>query len=292
MLTLRTNLADYACTQALKAGQLASPLVTLDFCGPKVAHDGFKDMVRSHAYGAGELAIVTYLQARAYGKPFVMLPVPVLGRVQHHCIGYNREHGLLSPRDIEGQRVGVRTYAQTTGLWVRGILQHEYGVDLDKVRWMTVGEGHLAEYTDPANCERLPKGASLADMMLSGQLAAAIMGMDMPADDRIATLIPHAHEAGRSWQRREGLIPINHVFVVHERVSRDHPEAVREIFRLLVESRRLAGPAADAALPPIGLSANRRNLELAVEWAFEQRIIPRRLSVDELFDPLTASLCP
>ncbi len=152
---LRTNLADYPVTLALKEGRLSSPLVDLEFCGPKTAHNGFKDMLRRNAYDAGELAIVTYLQAKVYGKPWVLLPVPIHGRFQHHCIGYNIEHGAIQPQDIEGRKVGVRTYAQTTGLWVRGILQHEYGVDLNKVTWLTIDESHLSEYHDPANCRQL-----------------------------------------------------------------------------------------------------------------------------------------
>jgi 4,5-dihydroxyphthalate decarboxylase len=121
---LRTNLADYPVTLGIKDGRIASPLVSLDFCGPKTAHDGFKDMLRKNIYDAGELAIVSYLQARAFDKPYVILPTPISGRFQHHCIGFNVEHGELKPKDIEGRKVGVRTYAQTTGLWVRGILQH------------------------------------------------------------------------------------------------------------------------------------------------------------------------
>jgi 4,5-dihydroxyphthalate decarboxylase len=132
-IKLRTNLADYPVTMALKQGAISSPLVDFEFCGPKTAHDGFKPMVRDNAYDAGELAIVTFLQAKAFGKPYVLLPAPISGRFQHHCIGYNAEHGELQPKDIEGRKVGVRTYAQTTGLWVRGILQHEYGVDLANV---------------------------------------------------------------------------------------------------------------------------------------------------------------
>lgn len=194
---MRTNLADYPCTLALKRGLVSSGLVRLDCCGPKSAHDAFKDMVHGGVYDAGELALVTYLQARAYGKPVVMLPIAVLARVQHHCVGYNRERGVLSPRDIEGRKVGVRTYAQTTGLWVRGILQHEYGVDLDKVTWMTVGEGHLSEHPDPPNCQRLPAGRSLAQLMLDGEVAAAVVGLDMPADERIATLMLAAGQRGR-----------------------------------------------------------------------------------------------
>src|SRR5580658_3504531 len=186
--TLRTNLADAPVTMAIKEGRVASSLVSLNFCGPKLAHDGFKSMIRENAFDAGELAIVTYFQAKAYGKPFVLLPIPVSGRTQHHCIGFNKELGHLDPKDIEGKKVGVRTYAQTTGLWVKGVLQHEYDVDLDKVTWLTIDESHLAEYSDPPNCQKLPPGSNLPKMMLEGELAAAVLGNDMPKDPRVQLL--------------------------------------------------------------------------------------------------------
>ncbi|MBC2667519.1 phosphate ABC transporter substrate-binding protein [Novosphingobium flavum] len=280
-ITLPTNLAEYPSTLALREGRITSDLVTLDYQGPKAASSGFKDMIRNEKYLAGELAIVTYLQAKCWDKPWVLLPFAVSGRTQHHCIGYNRELGVISPKDIEGRKVGVRSYAQTTGLWVRGILKHEYGVDLDKVEWLTVVDGHLTEYSDPANCTRLPAGSSLADMMMNGEIAAALMGNEMPKDDRIATLVPDAMAEGARWAAREGYIPINHMFVVHK----DHasPEVLREIFRMLKESREAAPEAVQAKLPGIGLEANRKGIQAAIDLALEQKIIPRRLSVDELF---------
>ena len=287
---LRTNMADYPITLGMKDGRISSPLVALEFCGPKTAHDGFKDMLRKNAYDAGELAIVSYLQARAYDKPYVLLPTPISGRFQHHCIGFNIEHGDLKPKDIEGRRVGVRTYAQTTGLWVRGILQHEYGVDLDKVTWLTVDESHLTEYHDPANCERLPPGRKIDQMMLDGEIAAAILGVDMPKDPRVRTLVPDPQAAAKAWYQREGIIPINHMFAVHTEISKKRPDVVREIFRMIVESRALAPSTVTSALPPLGLEANRKGLEMAIEWSYEQKIIPRRLKVDELFDDTTALL--
>ena len=119
-------------TRALKAARVTSDLVTFDFCGPKVANQGFKPMVREGTFDAGELAIGTFLQAKVYGKPLVLLPAVVMGRSQHHTIVYNHAKGELGPKDLEGRRVGVRSYTQTTGIWVRGILQHEYGVDLEQ----------------------------------------------------------------------------------------------------------------------------------------------------------------
>ena len=289
-LILKTNLADYPVTKAVRDGRVGSDLIKLDFVGPKAAHDGFKPMVRENAYDCGELAIVTFLQAKACGKPYVLLPVPVVGRFQHHCIGYNKEFGHLGPKDIEGRKVGVRTYAQTTGLWVRGILQHEYGVDLDKVTWLTIDESHLAEYKDPANCERLQSGASLADMMLKGEIAAAIMGNDMPDDPRIERLIPDPHGAAKRWYEREGVVPINHMIAIHADLAKRRPDVVRELYRMIVESRQLAPASALATFPPVGLEANRKGLEMAIQWSYEQKIIPRLFSVDELFDDTTATL--
>lgn len=290
VVSLKTNLADYAVTAAMKDGRITSSLVNLDYCGPRTAHNGFKPMVRENAFDAGELALVTYLQAKAWGKPFVTLPIPISGRFQHHCIGFNRELGHLAPKDIEGRKVGVRTYSQTTGLWVRGILQHEYNVDLNKVTWLTLDEAHVSEHVDPPNCERLPADASLADMMLNGDLAAAILGGDMPKDARVQTLVPDAKQAAQAWYAREGVIPINHMFVVRAELSRERPDVVREIFRMLVESRALAPESARAGAPPVGLEQNRKALAMAIDWSYEQGIIPRRLSVDELFDDTTAAL--
>lgn len=288
---LKTNLADYPTTLALKDGRVSSPLVEFDFCGPKSPHNGFKDMLRRNAYDVGELAIVTFLQAKTYEKPFALLPVPILGRMQHHCAGYNIEFGEVKPKDIEGKRVGVRTYAQTTGLWVRGILQHEYGVDLDKVTWVTVDDAHLEEYADPPNCQRLPADAKLPQMMLDGELTAALLGNEMPKDSRIRTLIPNAIEAGKEAYKRDQIVPINHMFVVHEDLVKQRPDVVGEIYRVLVESRNLAPAESLEFFPPCGMEANRKGVERAIQWAYEQKIIPRMMSYDALFDEATASLC-
>src|SRR5579862_545517 len=150
----RANIAEYPSTLAMRGGKVTSPLVELDFCGPEKARAGFKAMLREAAFDVGELALMTALQAKAYGKPIVLLPAPVSGRFQHHCIGYNADFGVLAPQDIEGRKVGLRTYSQTTSVWTKGILQHEYGVDLDKVTWLTLAEAHLPEHEDPGNCVR------------------------------------------------------------------------------------------------------------------------------------------
>jgi 4,5-dihydroxyphthalate decarboxylase len=288
--TLKTNLAESPVTRAIYDGRVRSDVVKLDCCGPKEAHNGFKAMLRENAYDCGELAIVTYLQAKTYNKPWVLMPLPVSGRLQHNSAGYNKDVFSLHPKDIEGKKVGVRTYAQTTGLWIRGILKHEYGVDLDKVTWMTAGEGHLAEYTDPPNCVRLPKGSNIGQMMLEGELAATLQGNDLPKDPRVEYLIPDWKNAQKAWFARERVVPINHMFVVPEKLSQERPDIVREIFRMLVESRNLGVGGLSDPFPPVGLEANRKALQFAIDWAFEQKIIPEKMTVDSLFDETTAAL--
>lgn len=290
VLTLRTNLAPTPMMMAIHDGRVSSELVELELCGPDPAQGGFKDMIIREQYDCGELAIVTFLQAKAFGKPWVLFPAPVSGRFQHHCAGFNRELGHLNPKDIEGKKVGVRTYAQTTGLWIRGVLQHEYGVDLNKVTFMTTGEGHLAEYTDPANCVRLPNGSDIGQMMLDGELAATLQGVDLPKDPRVERLVPDPFNAAKDWFAREGVVPINHIFVVHERIAKERPDVVRELYRMIGESRALTEGGLPDPFPPMGFEANRKGIELAAQWAFEQKIIPRLPSIDEIFDPAMQAL--
>ena len=128
-VTLLTMLGNYPNTAALKKKELKSDVVDFDFVDVKVANQMFKPLVRDAKFDVGELAIVTYLQAKAYGKPYVLLPAVVVGRGQHHTIAYNPERGHLAPGDLEGKRVGVRAYTVTTGVWVRGLLRQEYGID-------------------------------------------------------------------------------------------------------------------------------------------------------------------
>jgi 4,5-dihydroxyphthalate decarboxylase len=289
-IALKTHLAEYPVTHALRAGDVRSDLVKLDFIGPKQAYEGFKPMVREGAYDASELALVTFLQAKAYGKPLVALPAIVLGRFQHGLIGYNAGKGELKPKDLEGRRVGVRSYTQTTGVWLRGILRHEYGVDLGKVQFVTMEDPHVTEYRDPPFVERASGAKKLDQMLLDGDVDAAIMG-DLPKDPNIRPLIPDPDAAARAWHAKHGAVQINHIFVVNEQLSKTRPDVVQEIFRLLLASKR-AGPGGAVDSLPFGVEAMRKPLELIAQYALEQKIIPRPITVDELFDDTTRALRP
>ena len=176
-MTERTRLfallADYPNTLALKRGAIRSDLVDLEFSDIKVANTGFKPLVREARFDLGELAIVTYLQAKAYGKPYVLLPAPVVARDQHHTLAYNRERGRLTPADLAGKRVGVRAYSVTTGVWVRGILQEHYGVPPDKIHWFTSGADG-AGFKLPANLNLTQANENPEQLLLDGKIDALI----------------------------------------------------------------------------------------------------------------------
>jgi 4,5-dihydroxyphthalate decarboxylase len=292
---LRTNLADYPVVRGLKDGKIGSDLVEFDFCGPKVANQGFKPMIREGAYDAGELAIGSFLQAKVYGKPLVLLPAVVMARFQHHTIVYNAAKGELAPKDLEGGRIAVRSYTQTTGIWVRGILKHEHGVDLSRLTWVCTDDAHLAEYRDPAIVERPGPGAKPLDQMLiDGDVAAAIPAGDLTNDHpHIRHLFPDPNVEARAWAAKYGTAPVNHYFVVSQALAQARPDVIREIYRLLQESKALAPPPADGIdFFPYGVEANRKPLELIVQYSVEQQVIPQAFSVGELFEGSADALGP
>jgi len=292
MLELSTLLGAYPVTAALKSGAVSSPHVRLAFADVARPATAFKSVVRDLAFEVAELAIMTFLMAKAYDKPLVLLPAVVLSRFQHPYIVYNRERGTLAPREIEGRRVGIRAYSVTTVTWIRGILAEDYGVDLGRVRWVSFEEPHVAEFRDPPNVERAAEGAGMLDMLLAGEIDAAVVADAKLADPRLAHLIPHADEAAQAWHRRTGAIQINHMVTVRADVSREHPQAVREVYRMLHESRaRAPATASDGVdLYPFGAARNRRNLEVAIDYAWRQKLLPRKLAVDELYDEVTGAL--
>ena len=282
-VTLRSLLGNHAGTEALKAGRVSSPLVAFEYADVKVVNTQFKAMMRDLEYDFGEVAINTYLQGYEYRKPYVLLPATTNGRNQHHTIFYNADRGPLTPRALNGTRVGVRAYTQTTGVWVRGFLAEDYGVDLQSITWVTFEEPHLAEYREPANVERAAAGKDLKQMLLDGEIDAAILG-DVAEQGPLKHLIPDHAAQGQRWARAHGGVPINHMAVIRQSIAQSQPDVVREVYRVLRESR------AAAALPTgsddplrFGVSANRRSLEQMVAYAYQQDLISRCPTADELF---------
>ena len=276
----------------LKNGELRPSRFTFAFADIAVAQNGFKPLVREGAFDIAECAIVTFLQAKAYGKPLVLLPFIVNGMFHHASIVYNASKGELAPKALEGKRVGIRSYTQTTPTWIRGFLANDEGVDLGRVRWVTFEDPHVAEYRDPPGVERAAPNKKLASMLVEGELDAAFLGQEQPEAAHLRRLYADPTAAAAAWYEKHHVVPINHMLVMSERLVRERPDIVREAFDLFVARRKQVpskGPAG-IDLTPIGLENIRPALELVIDYALQQQLIPRRLRVDELFTDMTARL--
>jgi len=289
---LFTLMGSYPNAMALKDGKITSNVVEFDFADVKVSNTAFKPLVREAKFDLAEVAIVTFLQARHYGKPYVLIPATVVGRGQLHTIAYNPERGHLGASDLNGKTLGVRAYTQTTGAWVRGILAEDYGVDLGSIKWVTFEEGHVAEYKDPPNVHRAAEGKQLVQMLLDGEIDAAIVGDKIP-DARLKPLIPDPEAANRKWSESHGGVPINHMLVIREQLAATRPDIVREVYRLFLEAKQAA--YAQTGVPQLdplrfGIEANRRSLEIVIDFAVKQGLLPRPVAVDELFSDTMRAL--
>jgi len=286
--TLSAALDDYPHTLPLKRGEVTSPRIAFAFSDIRPANRFFKPMVRELKFDVSEMAIATFVQAKAYGKPLVLLPATVMGRFQHGTILRRVAHPL-TPADLPGKRVGVRSYSQTTAVWVRGILQNDYGVDVDRVHWVTFEDGHVAEYREPAGVERIGADKNLLKMLREGELDAAIYGADLPNDPTLTSLIPDPEAAALKWYAQHRVVPINHMVVVQQKLADVNPAAMKEIYRLLVQAKRAAGlpRAGEIDFLPFGFTACRPALQTIINYALQQSLIPRKIDVEELFDAST-----
>jgi len=264
---VKALLGEYACTALFRQ---RAPLEFADVRPPSA---GFKRVVRDLEFDVAELAITTFLMAKAAGKPYRLLPAVVLARMQHPRLVCDNTRPV-APRALEGKRVAVRSYSVTTGMWIRGILEEDHGVDHRRITWVTFEEAHVAEFRDPPNVERAPAGSKPEAMLLAGEVDAAVLGDAPVTDPRIVPVIPDAQGAARDWRARKGAIQINHMVAVKPQVD------AAPLMRLLHESFAAAG---NPEMNPIGLEANRRNLEVAIDTVHRQQLIPRRYEVDELF---------
>jgi 4,5-dihydroxyphthalate decarboxylase len=266
---LKALLGDYPVTKQFKQQS------SLEFADVKVPNTAFKRVVRELEFDVAELAIITYLLARAHGKPYRLLPAVMTARFQHSTLAYNPERGALSPDKLAGKKVGMRSYSVTTATWVRGILADDYGVDLSKVNWVTFEDPHVAEFRDPPNATRMPAGKDLTAMLLAGELDAAILA-EPPKDGPLKPLIADPAAAAAAWKAKNRAIQINHMVTVKNTVS---DSQAQDIFSDLKKSSEAAG---SPEMNPFGLEENRRNLEVAIDCTYRQGMIPRRLTVEEM----------
>jgi 4,5-dihydroxyphthalate decarboxylase len=285
-VTLRVALGGHSHVQPIRDGTLADPRIRFDFVEIEPVTRAFAPMIREQAFDLSELAIVTALQAIAYGRPIILLPIVLSSRFQRQClIGY-RPRALPDPRDLAGKCVGVRAFTQTTGMWVRAALFQDYGVRSETIRWRSSEPAHVPDYVDPPFVSRDDSGESLPDQLRKGMIDAAIMGNDRPQDPDFVPLIADHAAADRRAYEQQGFMPINHMVAVSADAATRKPEALRIAYALLRRGieRVLVAPGA-----PISAMAGFDRLGDAMAYAIEeaerQALIPYSLAVDEVFAP-------
>jgi len=309
-LKLRTVTRTQGNNRALKDGTVKPRTFAFHFeeVDPLIA--AFRRMVRGNEFDICEMAITTYICAKAHRKPMTALPVFLVRAFHHGAILVNSRAGIRTPKDLEGKKVGVnRGYTVTTGVWARSILQDEHGVDLSKVTWVLSGDEHVAEYRAPANVVPIEKGKHIGDMLASGELVAAI-GVDLNAPD-VKPLIPNALEAGLASLRQRGHYPINHTVVIKDELIAKHPDLAADVFDAFVRAkrqyveelkagriqkptevdvvhRRIMEITGDPL--PYGVAPNRKVLNELIRHALTQGIITKGVAPEELFAPATRAL--
>jgi 4,5-dihydroxyphthalate decarboxylase len=305
MQPLSIALGNYGLTQPLKTGQVPTGRLPLAYAQIDQIVPAMRRMCRGLEYDICEMAFTTYVCARAYGKPFTAIPLFVTRNFHHWAIFINVKSGIRTPKDLEGRKVGVnRGYTVTTGLWARGILQSEYGVDLDKITWIPTDDEHVAEFKAPSNVDYKFRGKPMRELLLSGEVDAALgeVGVDHPD---IKPLIPNAREASFDYFRRTGIYPINHGVVVKNTLLKEAPWIVDELTRAFDAAKAIylkdmqgnaklsswdKAAAENAAVVgdpfPFGIEANRKALEAITQFSVDQHMVPHKFSVEELFTPL------
>jgi 4,5-dihydroxyphthalate decarboxylase len=318
-LALTTALRTHGHTAALKNGEVPVRGATLSYIEVEPQILAFRRMVRDLAYDVCELAPTTYIIAKAYGAPFTAIPIFFERRFHHAGLLVRDDAGIREPKDLEGKKVGVRAYSVTTGVWTRGILVNEFGLDSSKVTWVVDDEEHVTQFKLPPNVEHVPQGKSLAAMMAAGEIQAGFaanagIGREGPpkagwqAKERIETnnyrdLFSDPDSLGAAWFQRTGIYPMHSTLVIKDEILSANPWLAKALFEAFQESKqryleRLHDGSADGATErryrkqmkvvgedplPYGLEVNRRSIETLVLYAFQQGLIPRMLKLDELF---------
>jgi 4,5-dihydroxyphthalate decarboxylase len=310
-MLLKTVTRTQGNNRALKEGEVKPRTCDLEFIEVDPLIDAFRRMVRALEFDVCEMALTTYITARAHGKRMTGLPIFLMRAFHHGAILYNTKAGVGSPKDLEGKRVGVnRGYTVTTGLWARSVLANQYGVDLSRITWVLSGDEHVAEFRPPPNVVPIEKGRKMADLLASGELPAAI-GVEIDHPD-VKPLIPAPKEAAFAALRQYGHYPINHLMVVKDELLEAHPELGPDLFNAFAASKRLyverlkAGaidqPTAVDEMHqrvmeitgrdplPYGIEPNRQALEEVIQGALEQKIIATPFAIEDLFPRNTHAL--
>jgi 4,5-dihydroxyphthalate decarboxylase len=286
---LRAAIGTYPHTQALKQGQIASGLLRLDLADIPVISRAFAPMVRELRFDVSEMAIATFLQARAAGVPIVLLPVVLAARFQETAMLCRADSDIRGPADLAGRRIGVRAYSQTTGMWLRGIITEAGGPRPPESRWVTFEDPHVSSIADPPWADRAAPGQDMLAMLRAGALDAVILGNDLPDDPGLRTVFPDPAAAAEGFWQRHRLVPVNHLLTVTRDLADRRPDLVAELLRMLRASAAPVAPGAKGPLPA-DRAALRPALELALRYMTEQEMLPRPLTLDEIWDGLPAGI--
>lgn len=307
---LKTFVSSYGHTAALRNGTVTVPGVTFEFANVSPMIAAYRSMVRDLAFDVCELAPTTYLVAKAFGAPFTALPV-FLNRMFHFGdIQCRTEARIAAPAGLAGRRVGVRAYTVTSGVWMRGILQHEFGVLPESITWVTDDEEHVREFRPPPNVVAAPAGRSLVDLLDAGEIEAAFggnagvgragaprAGWERPkvvAD--VVPLFPDAGERDRAWYVHRGIYPIHGVVVVKDDLLAADPTLAQRLYAAFVRAKEAFLPGLDAKWTalrdvvgrdplPYGIAANRVSLDALIAFSHEQGLIPTRWEPEDVFIP-------
>jgi 4,5-dihydroxyphthalate decarboxylase len=279
---MQIAIGSYDHTKALKEGSVSTPGIDFQFVEVSPITRAFRAMATQQAYDLSEMALATYMLARVYGKPILGLPIVLVRSSLLPGLVTSAASTANDPRELNGKTLGIRSYTQTSGVWVRGILQDAFGLDLSSIRWTTFEGSHLDEYTDPANVSRAPEGASMADMVKDGSLFAAI---GLPASEGLRPYLADPGAAEADWARSSGVRTVNHILTLKQSLVDADPELPAKLTDLFQRARGADG----AAVPPIGVEPNRKAFETLARYAYEQKVTPRLLTVEELFPTATGA---
>src|ERR1700719_2651697 len=302
VLTLTIAIGNHGLTKPLKEGRVRLEQQNVEYIQVDPIVAAMRRMVRGLEFDICEMALATYLCAKAHGKPITAIPVFVSRGFHHGAIFYNVNSPIKIPKDLDGGTMAVnRGYTVTTGVWARGMLHTEYGVDLDKITWVPTDDEHVAEYQAPANVDYSHRGQSIGDLLVSGKIEDAVGDLRLTLRD-IHPLMSDARSVGFAYFRKTGVYPINHTLVVKDSLLKDIPGLAQEIFtsfqaakniylKHLEDGKNLS--AADETVLaikqvvgdpfPFGVGANHKALETIIQFAFDQHVIPKKFSVEELF---------
>ena len=320
---LKIAIAEHPHTSAIRNGSIPIEGVDAEFITVQLQIGAFRRKVRDVEFDVCELAPTTYIIARAYGAPFVALPIFVVRRFHHGGLLVRPDAGITTPKDLEGKKIGVRAYSVTTGVWTRQVLIDEFGLDSSKVTWVIDDEEHVTQPKLPSNVIHAEKGTSLVEMMANGELAAgfgAAAGIgrtgaptggwkEVEADS--PDLLPNAAELEAEYFARAGVYPMHGTIVVKDPVLAEHPWVAKAIYDAFAKAKadwlvKLESGEADTpgdrkyrALRkvvgpdplPYGLKENRKTIETLETTASKQGLTPRRMSINELFvDPQASDM--